>query len=320
MRLSHEPYYQDRRSVADLCYDFPADEPLIEGLHGMQCYLWNRGQNIDIPVLRVMNTAHYLASYMFHTECSGDQMEYDVMAYMSMGRDRLLTSITLITLAAMLDRTEGMRARHCRSILLEDRSEDFYEGVSLFERFLHSAERRFAEQDFMTDVMAELTDFRQQAQQLINDKLQLQKQIKEMENQQKYIGYNVENMTINMSGGTLVQHADLVQASGEVKVEQSRVIPTAPATGQPHPAADNNNELFCRITQKAYDMQQAQAVEHELRSAAISAPKLVRAIRTNEALGYLDTKNLSSTDLYNLLNEHFGLTFKQRNFAKYRAK
>ena len=34
------------------------------------------------------------------------------------------------------------------------------------------------------------------------------------------IGYNVENMTINMSGGTLVQHADLVQASGEVIVEK----------------------------------------------------------------------------------------------------
>jgi hypothetical protein len=35
----------------------------------------------------------------------------------------------------------------------------------------------------------------------------------------KNIGYNVEQMTINMSGGTLVQHADLVQASGDVRVD-----------------------------------------------------------------------------------------------------
>ena len=36
-----------------------------------------------------------------------------------------------------------------------------------------------------------------------------------------HIGYNVEQMTINMSGGTLVQHADLVQAGGEVTVQRA---------------------------------------------------------------------------------------------------
>lgn len=129
---------------------------------------------------------------------------------------------------------------------------------------------------------------------------------------------------INVNGNYIAQQNIDIHDNSNCNIyatePQPVAQPTAPATGQPHPAADNNNELFCRITQKAYDMQQAQAVEHELRSAAISAPKLVQAIRTNEALGYLDTKNLSSTDLYNLLNEHFGLTFKQRNFAKYRAK
>lgn len=40
-----------------------------------------------------------------------------------------------------------------------------------------------------------------------------------MDQEIKHIGYNVEHMTINMSGGTLVQHADLVQASGEVVVQ-----------------------------------------------------------------------------------------------------
>ena len=83
---------------------------------------------------------------------------------------------------------------------------------------------------------------------------------------------------------------------------------------------ETHDKLFCRITKAAHDTGKAQKVESELRSACVSAPKLVKAIRTNEALGYLDTQNLSSVDLYDLLNEHFGLTFKQRNFDYYRSK
>ena len=79
------------------------------------------------------------------------------------------------------------------------------------------------------------------------------------------------------------------------------------------------NSLFCRITKAAYEKGVAQNVEDDLRSACVSAPKLVKALNTNDALGYTDTKNLSSTDLYDLLNEHYGLPFKPRNFAKYRS-
>lgn len=78
--------------------------------------------------------------------------------------------------------------------------------------------------------------------------------------------------------------------------------------------------LFCRITQEAYDKNQAQYVENDLRSACVSAPKLVKAIRTNEALNYLDTKNLSSVELYNLLNAHYGLPFKSHQFTICRSK
>ncbi|MBO4361973.1 MAG: hypothetical protein J5823_04220 [Paludibacteraceae bacterium] len=180
MPYPHQPYYQDRRSVSDLCYDFPADEPLVEGLHAMQVHFVRNGVNVDIPVLRVMNTAHFLASYMFATTCSGDQLEYDVLAYMSVGRDKQMMLMTMIVLAAMLKRTDGVRASQCRNVLLEDRSEDFYEGVSLYERFITSAQKRFEEQDFMTDVMAEITDLRELAEQLINEKTQLQKQIQTM--------------------------------------------------------------------------------------------------------------------------------------------
>ena len=82
----------------------------------------------------------------------------------------------------------------------------------------------------------------------------------------------------------------------------------------------SGKKLFPRITQAAYDKGLAQIVEDELRSACVSAPKLIKAIRINEALGYLDTKNLNSKKLYDMLNVHFGLTFKPHTFAVYRSK
>ncbi len=78
--------------------------------------------------------------------------------------------------------------------------------------------------------------------------------------------------------------------------------------------------LFSRITPQAYAEGRAQSVENELRLASIHAPSLIKAIRTNEALGYLDTAHLSSSVLFHLLNEHYHLPFKQRNFTKYRNK
>ena len=86
------------------------------------------------------------------------------------------------------------------------------------------------------------------------------------------------------------------------------------------PDVRTEKKLFPRITQAAYNKGVAQAVEDELRSASVSAPKLIKSIRTNEALGYLDTQNMSSVDLYNLLNEHFRLPFKLRCFNTYRCK
>lgn len=80
------------------------------------------------------------------------------------------------------------------------------------------------------------------------------------------------------------------------------------------------DQLFCRITRHAIDTGHAQEVEDELRSASVSAPKLVKVIRTNEALGYLDTKNLSSIELYKLLDAHYGLPFGVVNFRKYRSR
>lgn len=82
----------------------------------------------------------------------------------------------------------------------------------------------------------------------------------------------------------------------------------------------NETDIFCHITQHAIETGHAQEVEDALRSAAVSAPKLVKAIKTNEALGYLDTQNLTSQALYDMLNEHFGLAFKYRQFVAERSK
>lgn len=152
-----------------------------------------------------------------------------------------------------------------------------------------------------------------------NNKLQNIIRTMEEEKRVTNIGYNVEQMTINMSGGTLVQHADLVQASGEVVVGASEHSDLSSRVSN-QPSAGASDAFFCRITDEARRNDKAKAVEEELRCACISAPKLIKAIRTNEALGYLSTKHLSSIELYNLLHEHFNLPFKSHNFAKYRSK
>ena len=78
--------------------------------------------------------------------------------------------------------------------------------------------------------------------------------------------------------------------------------------------------LFCRITQAAYNKGVAQQVDDDLRSASVSAPKLVKALHINEALGYTDTKNLTSTQLFRLLDEHYDLAFDVRAFQIARSK
>ena len=321
-RLTHSEYYRDRSSESELCYDFPGDEILIDGLHAMQMHFWNNNRNIDIPVVRVMNAAHYLAAYMFETTCSGDQTEYDVLAYASVGKDRQLAFLTIIVLAAMLKRTEGLRAKSCRNLILEDRSEDFEEGVTLYERFLRTAEERFAEEDFLIDIPALAIQLREKDELIA----QQSQQIATLENtittmEEKYTQIIGTQYKQDNNQGTIY--------NGPVTINQYPASPSSVSSADPDiqspssssGAPDFSSEtLFCRITKAAHDKGKAQQVESELRSACVSAPKLVKAIRTNEALGYLDTQNLSSVDLYDLLNEHFGLTFKQRNFDYYRSK
>lgn len=80
------------------------------------------------------------------------------------------------------------------------------------------------------------------------------------------------------------------------------------------------NPYFSCITEYAIVSGHAQKVENELKSACVSAPKLMKCINTNEALGYVDTKNLQTSTLHRLLNEHFHLKFGPRNLSKYRTR
>ena len=139
----------------------------------MQHHFWSNNVNIDIPVVRVMNTAHFIAAYMFSTECSGDQLEYDVLAYDSLSRDRQLTRVAMIVLAAMLQRTDGFRARNCRNLILDNRDPDFDEGVTLYDRFLRSAEERFAEEDFLIDTHMQLIRQKEEITRLTSENIQL---------------------------------------------------------------------------------------------------------------------------------------------------
>jgi regulator of replication initiation timing len=213
----------------------------------MQCHFWNNNIPLEIPVVRVMNTAHFMAAYMFTTTCSGDQLEYDALANMSLGCDKKLFKVAIIVLAAMLQRTEGFRAKACRNMLLENRSEDFEEGVSLYDQFLRSAEKRFAEEDFLIDTGAQIQRLQAENQQLITknnqlttENIQLKYTITTMEEkyQQINIGtqYKQENnhgtiyngpVTINQYAAPQEkpQQVEDITPVQEVKTEQKQTLP-----------------------------------------------------------------------------------------------
>ena len=291
MRLSHEPYYTDRRTEHELCCDFPVDESLIDGLHAMQVHFAHNGVNIDIPVVRVMNAAHYLASYMFNTTCSGDQMEYDVLAYASVGHDKQVMLLTMVVLAAMLQRTDGFRARQCRNMLLEDRSEDFYEGVSLYEQFVNSAEERFCEEDFQTDVMREMTELREHATQLQLQNKQLQTEIKQMETMNQYNQFNApvyQGCTFNNTTN-----------NNYYTQQPEQPVTHQPSKPEPEDVEPVDTSFFC-TGQFAPDI-----IEKNIRDAIESASSKADACRRIMALetcGYIVLSNVPDDRKAELIN------------------
>jgi len=254
----HSTYYRDRRSEEELCQDFPADKIFIDGLHAMQAHFDHNGVYIDIPVVRVMNTAHYIAAYMFATTCSGDQLEYDVLAYDSF-RDKQLVPLTMIVLAAKLKRTEGFRARNCRNLILDNRDPDFEEGVTLYNRFLRSAEERFAEEDFLIDTNTQIQKLQAENQQLISENIQLKYTISTMETK-----YTQIIGTQNVNYGTVNNYYSTTA--------------TANAATEPSPASQI--ELFHFIHPSVTDDAERLKIHREIEN-------LVRALPLPEICRYL---------------------------------
>ena len=312
MRLSHYPYYRDRATEHELCKDFPGDEVLIDGLHSMQCHLRNNNVAIDIPVVRVMNTVHYIASYMFSTECSGDQMEYDVLAYDSYGRDKNLVSLTMIVLAAMLLRTEGFRARQCRSVILENRDPDFEEGVTLYDRFLRSAEQRFSMEDFLTDIPA-LVEQNQQLQ-IENNRLtteisQLKYTITTME--EKYQQINIATQNVNY--GTINNYYGFSQPSSSSA--------EAPHTAQQEKPAPKEYCIYiCR--EKLQEQGIYTLDEFELMTGNASkgtATDFAAFLKRYQAQGILNFMGHSKRQIFDNLRAHYPemRAYEYPNFAAY---
>ena len=274
----------------------------------MQCHFWNNGVNIDIPVVRLMNTAHFIAAYMFSTECSGDQMEYDVLAYDSFGRDKNLVPLTMIVLAAMLKRTEGFRAQNCRNLILDNRDPDFEEGVTLYDQFLRSAEKHFAEEDFLLDTHQQILRQQEEITRLTSENIQLKYTITTMENQQN-IQYKQDN-----NQGT-IYNAPVYITYAAPQQAASEPVSTAEPVNTP-----DGKSFFKYFTQKCFEEKRAEAVEAEIRAACKgTAEALWRTLWNNENLGYVETEHIDATTLYREIENHYGkLPYTERNFRKAR--
>lgn len=306
-RIEHGDYYRDRWSEEELRSDFPGDKVLIEGLHAMQVHFYHNNVSVEIPVVKVMNAAHYLAAYMFHTVCSGDQLEYDTLAYCSVGHDKGLMRLAMVVLAAMLRRTEGYRANQCRNVILEDRDEDFYEGVTLYERFLDSAEERFAEEDFLIDLPAVMEQMKekdeiitQQAHQI----QQLQYTITTMEEKSN-------NTQINIYQAPVYQGCSFTDSHDTIN---NYTTPVAAAEQTATPAT---SPLF---TQKARtEGKESEIIEALQRSFAGRSDKaraLVTEIAYWQQKGYIDS-HFNAKVMYDELARLITIPFQYAGFRKY---
>lgn len=159
----------------------------------------------------------------------------------------------------------------------------------------------------------------------------LQNIIRTMEEEKKVtnIGYNVEQMTINMSGGTLVQHADLVQASGEVKVErvkksfeQERDKNELTNEGLTSERMKETKLCTYLVREKISEMgiDTPEQVEAEMRAEAEKDAKHFAAwLRRKEKAGILNFHGDTKKQILITLQEHFPTMkrYSYNNFIAY---
>lgn len=314
LHLSHSEYYRDRRSVYELCQDFPEDEIYINGLHAMQSHFYTHNVPVEIPVVRVMNAAHFLLAYVFQTTCSDNQSEYDVLAYGSVGHDKKVMLLTLIVLAAMLKRTEGFRARMCRNMLLEDRSEDFYDGVSLYDQFLNSEEKHFAQEDFESDVMREIKQrdeiIAQQASQIIT----LQKAIKDMNQQNNHS--NVYNGPVY--NGPVFQGCNIKMETPAAPSVTPESDSAQPSSATPDVNSENPDSII--FTKKAKKEAKVAAIIEALKNSVQGRKDKTRAfvqeLQSWQKEAYIDA-HYNARVMYDELAKIIPLPFGYEVFKKH---
>ena len=315
----HSAYYRNRQSEQELCCDFPGDELFINGLHAMQVHFYNNGTNIEIPILRVMNTAHSLAAYMFATTCSGDQLEYDALADYSLGKDRRLFKVVIIVLAAMLKRTEGFRARNCRNMLLDNRDPDFDEGVTLYDRFLSSAETRFAEENFLIDTNALITQLHEKEDIIAQQATEIQTlnyTITTMKEQLTQINiYGTQNHNCTQIGTQIIyNYSPTTSAQAEehhVEPEEVKAENVQPVVTCPFIVTERLNELELYTIEQFTDMYRS--------AAAQEAKVLAEFLRKYEQLGVLNFRGLNKKEIFSTIVAFFPdqIKYGYSNFAYY---
>ena len=94
------------------------------------------------------------------------------------------------------------------------------------------------------------------------------------------------------------------------------------AASSEQPASNGKPAVFEFITDQCYKEGKVEAIEAEMRAACKgTAVAMWKTIRTNEALGYLSTKDVSASKIYKALTNHFGkLPYNERNFRDARNK
>ena len=111
--------------------------------------------------------------------------------------------------------------------------------------------------------------------------------------------------------GTQILHADKIYTDSPDN-EQPRDVEDV--------AYEEMNTHFRFITEKCVKNGMVEHVESHLRIACTgTAETLWKCIHEFEFMGYLSTKDIDATKIYNALCEQFGpLNFTERNFRKYR--
>ena len=234
----HSQYYRDRTSERELCCDFPGDELFIRGLRAMELHLARYNGYVHIPVVRVMNTVHRAICILLHGNSGYEQSDYDQAIHQALGQEQLLTSIAMVTLIAILRRTDGQRARQCRSMLMDDRSEDFYEGLELYERLIGPTELRLNEEDFLTDVMRQISDLQNTVQQLTNERQQLIQERQQLKKQIDTMSKIPKHQTTVYNYGTYNDIHDNPHAT---------IYATAPQDNQPDSILPPENDYTALV-------------------------------------------------------------------------